>query len=348
MAAALTAPFWEDRVLGQSEMTRLPIRCLWIATGNNPEFSNEMARRLVRIRLDANVEQPWQRGGFRHPDLMVWIRANRGRIVAACLTLCQAWIAAGKPHGTRTIGSYESWAQVVGGVLDTAGIPGFLGNLEEMMAASDSEGAGWSAFIAAWWDRFGTASVLSADLFDVAMFCEPRHLALRGAGQPHGAHRIVDSARGDAVDVGLLNHRHERLLGRPARLPEGGEIAPLAQLRDVQPDRARTFGHSFEPVAVMPSLPLARPVAVALVLPVRRAFAVSRPAYGGHLDVHQPLRGILDQLAQKIVRCAYAAASAATVTSHHRSWRSRPEGRSCSRSSCSPLLSWVVEQPQMP
>lgn len=173
MAAALTAPFWEDRVLGQSEMTRLPIRCLWIATGNNPEFSNEMARRLVRIRLDANVEQPWQRSSFRHPDLMVWIQANRGRIVAACLTLCQAWIAAGKPRGSKTIGSYENWAQVLGGVLATAGIPGFLGNLEEMMAASDSEGAGWNAFISAWWDRFGTADVAAADLFDVATFCDP-------------------------------------------------------------------------------------------------------------------------------------------------------------------------------
>ena len=43
LAAALTAPFWEDRILGVSEITRLPIRCLWIATGNNPTFSNELA-----------------------------------------------------------------------------------------------------------------------------------------------------------------------------------------------------------------------------------------------------------------------------------------------------------------
>ena len=67
VAAALTAPFWEDRILGSPEMVRLPIRCLWIATGNNPEFSNEMARRLVRIRLDANVERPWQRSRFPPP-----------------------------------------------------------------------------------------------------------------------------------------------------------------------------------------------------------------------------------------------------------------------------------------
>ncbi|EDP61733.1 Predicted P-loop ATPase and inactivated derivative [alpha proteobacterium BAL199] len=173
VAAALTAPFWEDRILGASEMARLPIRCLWIATGNNPEFSNEMARRLVRIRLDPHVERPWQRTDFRHPDLMTWVRANRPRLVAACLTLCQAWIAAGKPRASRTIGSYENWAQIIGGVLEVAGIPGFLGNLDEMMEASDSEGAGWRSFVSAWWDRFGTAEVGTVDLFAIAQTLEP-------------------------------------------------------------------------------------------------------------------------------------------------------------------------------
>ena len=167
-------------------MARLPIRCVWIATGNNPEFSNEMARRLVRIRLDAHVERPWQRGEFRHPDLMTWVRANRARLVAACLTLCQAWIAAGRPRGHKTIGSYENWAGVIGGILETAGIPGFLGNLEEMMAASDAEGAAWSAFISAWWDRFGTAEVGTSDLFDLTLACDP---PLRLSGQNEQARR---------------------------------------------------------------------------------------------------------------------------------------------------------------
>ncbi|NQW52232.1 MAG: toprim domain-containing protein, partial [Rhodospirillales bacterium] len=173
LAAALTAPFWEDRILGISEITRLPIRCLWIATGNNPTFSNEMARRLVRIRLDARVDRPWQRSGFRHPDLMVWVRANRARLVAACLILCRAWIAAGRPRGTRSIGSYESWSQTMGGVLEVAGIEGFLCNIDEMMAASDSEGAVWRSFVSAWWDRFGTAEVGTGDLFTLATDCEP-------------------------------------------------------------------------------------------------------------------------------------------------------------------------------
>ena len=42
---------------------------------------------------------PGSARGFRHPDLMTWVRANRARLVAACLTLCQAWIAAGRPRG---------------------------------------------------------------------------------------------------------------------------------------------------------------------------------------------------------------------------------------------------------
>ena len=173
LAAALTAPFWEDRILGVSEMARLPIRCTWIATGNNPTFSNEMSRRLVRIRLDARIDQPWRRDGFRHPDLMGWVRSNRGKLVAACLTLCQAWIAAGRPRGTRSIGSYENWAQTIGGVLEHAGIEGFLGNLNEAIEAADSEGAKWRAFVQAWWDRFGTAEVGVSDLYDLAIRADP-------------------------------------------------------------------------------------------------------------------------------------------------------------------------------
>jgi hypothetical protein len=121
---------------------------------------------------DARVDQPW-RGWFRHPDLIGWVRANRSRLVAGCLTLCRAWIAAGRPRGQRSIGSYESWAQTLGGVLEVAGIEGFLGNLDEMIEASDSEGAVWRRFVSAWWNRFGTAEVGTGDLYEVALVCEP-------------------------------------------------------------------------------------------------------------------------------------------------------------------------------
>jgi hypothetical protein len=174
VAAALTAPYWEDRVLGKSEMVRFPIRCVWIATGNNPQFSNEIARRMVRIRLDPHEDQPWLREGFRHPNLLAWVWQNRARLVAACLTIGRAWIAAGRPRRQKTIGSFEGWAEVMGGILQVAEVPGFLGNLKEMYERADAEGAAWRGFVAQRWERFGTTEVGVTDLFELAQQSELR------------------------------------------------------------------------------------------------------------------------------------------------------------------------------
>ena len=39
------------------------------------------------------------------------MKANRGQLVWAALTLCQAWVAAGKPPGKETLGMFEAWAE---------------------------------------------------------------------------------------------------------------------------------------------------------------------------------------------------------------------------------------------
>jgi hypothetical protein len=56
LAAALTAGHWTDRILGQSKAVTLPVRAVWLATGNNVGLSNEMGRRSVWIRLDSRVD----------------------------------------------------------------------------------------------------------------------------------------------------------------------------------------------------------------------------------------------------------------------------------------------------
>jgi putative DNA primase/helicase len=140
LAAALTTTHWEDRILGLSENCTLPNRALWAATGNNPALSGEMTRRSIRVRLDAKSEHPEDRTDFRHPDLMAWASANRGELVWAALTLGRAWVVAGRPGGSvRSLGGFESWAAVMSGILEVAGIPKFLGNLENLRAHAGSE-----------------------------------------------------------------------------------------------------------------------------------------------------------------------------------------------------------------
>lgn len=141
LALATTTEVWKDRVLGHSKTVVLPVRCSRILSGNNVELSSELARRSVLIRLDANVERPTDRKDFRHPNLLGYVRTNRGQLVWAGLTLIQAWIAAGKPAGIEILASYEPWSQVMGGILSVAGIEGFLENRGELKeVAADEDG----------------------------------------------------------------------------------------------------------------------------------------------------------------------------------------------------------------
>lgn len=169
LSSALTAfPLWEDRLLGQSEIIRVPVRCAWAATGNNPSLSNEMTRRTVRIRIDAKTDRPWLRNEYRHPDLRAWMTANRGKLVWAALVLVRAWLAAGRPPGQRTLGMFDKWARTIGGIFEVVGIEGFLGNLEELYEEADTDGAAWRSFVAAWWERFGDQEKVVADLLLIA------------------------------------------------------------------------------------------------------------------------------------------------------------------------------------
>ncbi|MBC8236154.1 hypothetical protein H8E77_41940, partial [bacterium] len=155
LSAALTAYEWEDRILGQSATIRLPVKCTWIATGNNLELSDEIARRSVWIRLDPKVERPWERTGFKHKDLRGWVRSHRGEIVTALLTLIRKWLADGRPESDVTLGSYEEWVKVVGGILKVVGIDGFLENANELYEQLDADRRAWVEFFDVWAEKYG-------------------------------------------------------------------------------------------------------------------------------------------------------------------------------------------------
>jgi hypothetical protein len=157
LARALTSRTWTDRVLGRSEVATVKQRATWAATGNNISLGGDLARRCYWIRLDAKQSRPWQREGFRHPDLTAWAREKRGELVAAVLTMARAWYAAGEPkaEGTPRLGSFEAWTETIGGILTFAGVGGFLGNLEELYDKADESSAEWEAFLQEWWRQLG-------------------------------------------------------------------------------------------------------------------------------------------------------------------------------------------------
>jgi putative DNA primase/helicase len=83
------------------------------------------------------------------------------------LTIARHWIANGSPRGEQTLGMFEDWTAVMGGILETAGVPSFLANLQELYERADAEGQEWREFVRMWWAKFGTQDVKVSDLFDI-------------------------------------------------------------------------------------------------------------------------------------------------------------------------------------
>lgn len=185
LAAAITATTWEDRMLGATRMIQLPVECCWMATGNAIKTSREIARRIVKIKIDAKRDDPWMRpeSDFKHPNIREWAARNRGQLVWACLVLGQAWITAGKPLGKQTLGMFEFWARAMGGLFDVAGVGGFLTNLKEIYEEIDEETGMWREFIGAWWDRFGERDVTVAELHELAIENDLLMLVLGDKGE---------------------------------------------------------------------------------------------------------------------------------------------------------------------
>jgi hypothetical protein len=112
----------ELRVLGRSEIPSLRWRAVILATGNNVELHGDTARRVLISRLESPLENPEERTGFRHPDLLGWVRTERRRLVCAALTILRAYVVAGRPDvGVRPWGSFEAWSALVPAALVWAG-----------------------------------------------------------------------------------------------------------------------------------------------------------------------------------------------------------------------------------
>jgi hypothetical protein len=100
------------RILGKSEDRTIdPRRATFFGTGNNLTLVGDITRRALICSLDTNEEQPEQLQYKKDPVQMVL--SDRGKYIAACLTICRAYIQAGYPGKVKKLASYESWSDLV-------------------------------------------------------------------------------------------------------------------------------------------------------------------------------------------------------------------------------------------
>lgn len=213
LAQALTASTWQDRILGVSTMAEFPNRVTWISLGNQVQVKGDITRRVYRIALRPGYANPQDRkaSSFRHPgtsglDLGSWTRKHRRELMTAILTLVRAWFAAGSPYPKRGVsfGSFEAWEKIVGGILETAGMPGFLENLRVWRSESDFDGQYWTAHLAWLREQFGGRAFRTAEV---------REKALAGGTDQYAAPPKLDDPTEKAYGKSL-GEGYSRMRGR--------------------------------------------------------------------------------------------------------------------------------------
>ena len=124
------------RVLGQSQLKRLPWGAVVVFTANRGRIGGDSDRRIAvstLIRPDRPVEN------FAHPDLLEYIRQGRPRLLAAAFTLIRAWVQAERPGaGVRRLDSFEHWSATVAAMIRWAG-GGDVRELVKDVAGTDTD-----------------------------------------------------------------------------------------------------------------------------------------------------------------------------------------------------------------
>jgi len=116
--------------------------------------------------MNPKTDHPEQRTDFKHPKLEQDIIDCRGPILYRILLWAKAWVCAGRPPGKIRLGSYEAWAEMIGGMLEFAGIEGFLTNRDVLFTEKNQQGSDWQTFYAAWRERFKSNYVSVWDLYE--------------------------------------------------------------------------------------------------------------------------------------------------------------------------------------
>lgn len=212
LSSVLTSSGIADRKLGSNNVIEMYQRTMWIATGNNIQLGGDLVRRCYWIRLISGEARPWLRQGFKHPELLPWVKTERGRILAAVLTLARAWMQAGSPQpkGIR-LGKYEAWNNIIGGMMEwlKAYSPAFLGNLEELYEQLDPDAEEWQAFVEAIF-RYHPEGVTVKDL---SLMEDVIPESVKGRAERVGLARAIGTA---------LRYKKDRVFRNPAG--DGGYI----------------------------------------------------------------------------------------------------------------------------
>jgi hypothetical protein len=167
LAAAITSGTLTERAMGGLGEVTARVRCVWVATSNNAVLDADASSRCILIRLDTNMENPESRK-FSHNPLH-YIASHRAEVIGALFTFIRQWIALKCPvYKGEQQGRFQTWQEIIGGILEANEITGFLENMKQARATLDPEKAAWTSFCELWAETHNTRLTNASALIDLA------------------------------------------------------------------------------------------------------------------------------------------------------------------------------------
>ena len=117
--AALTADAWSMRVLGESRMVDIPVRCFFGGTGNNVRLGGDTWRRVIPVSLTYLQDSPESRRGFRYADILGEARRRSSEVWAHITTILRAYEMINPVEKDEIreklsgYGSFEIWSRYI-------------------------------------------------------------------------------------------------------------------------------------------------------------------------------------------------------------------------------------------
>jgi len=134
--AVTTETTWSDRILGGNKLAKFNNEIDYSLSGNiNVTATPDFINRCVFVNFFLAMENANERV-FKNPDLHSWVLENRGLILSALYAFVRNWINNGSPKGKLPFASFHEWAEIVGGIIETAGYPNPCKMSEELQLSN--------------------------------------------------------------------------------------------------------------------------------------------------------------------------------------------------------------------
>jgi hypothetical protein len=171
----LTAEQITDRILGVSKTATVSTRTLFLGSGNNVGPIRDLLRRVLTIHIDPRCATPATMTYKGYP--VDKVRQQRGKYVAAVLTIIQAWRKAGMPRAAAdsivTFGG--AWSDYCRYPLMWLGQPDPATALLEQVR-HDPDGDALSGLMTEWRMVFGSTPTTVRKAVETAIYHQPNLL----------------------------------------------------------------------------------------------------------------------------------------------------------------------------